>query len=148
MSDDDTDGDDDNRDEEQFFGVEDFEEEDDDRQMIHDEEAESAMRQVVEGARKDDLRGSLFVRTSDDARFGHEFRSLDELQEHLFEVYNEIWHAVAPVDDGHFVFEPDEWGANERVLDGTGIDEFFAQVRPPQEEHDDVYESKSELTGR
>jgi HJR/Mrr/RecB family endonuclease len=108
-------------------------EDDDDHGMLWEDEADSALQHALETAITDDVRGSVSLPSDDDHGFGTECTSIEELAEKLAEIYDEMWYANVPFDEGEAVFRSDAQGATWDALAGTELEDFFVQISEPQD---------------
>jgi hypothetical protein len=108
---------------------------DDDHLMFWEEHAQEAIEHLIREARYDDVRGTITLPpyNDDGHRWGVDCSNIEELQEHLIEVYNQEWYAYVPFEGGSAVFEDDAWGAvGDLMVDNPDINNFFARHAPPE----------------
>lgn len=124
----------------------DDDDDDDEHDMMWEEEADRAIRASLDNATSDDVRGSITLPSSDD-RSETECTSLDDLIEELIEIYDAAWYASVPFDGGEAVFESDAWGNVGDALGDTGFEDFFIQMKEP-EDADRILTSQELIRGQ
>lgn len=97
-----------------------------------EEYAQEAIKRQLEFATFDDIRGTIRLPPPhDDSRFDVQLFSMEELEEHLREIYNQEWYAYVPFEGGEAVFEDDAWEVVEDLLSGSPqFSEFFENTAP------------------
>lgn len=110
----------------------DDDDDDDEHEMMWEEEARIAVETAIARAEMDDVRGTVTIPSLDDHRYGREFKSFEDLQQHLEELYDEMWYANAPFEGGEAVFESDSNGEVGNLLAETDFEDFFVQIDEPE----------------
>lgn len=107
--------------------------EDDEHGMMWEEYAADAVTRALRSAEVDDVRGTVTIFATDDHRFDQEFISFDALSERLIEIYDEQWYAYVPFDGGEAVWDSDSSGYVGDALADTDFEDFFIQIREPED---------------
>ncbi len=104
-------------------------------EMVWDEAARRAVEHAMELARWDEANQEITLYDVDDDRMQWTVSGIGELQDQLAQIAASAFYANAPREDGEFVFECDEYGVVESVLDDywERLEEFF-------QAHDDADE--------
>ena len=110
----------------------DLKDSDNTRGLLWEDEAFDVVQYAIENASVDDVRGTVFFDSDFGHKFGHECQTFDELQEHLAEIYDEAWYSYVPFDGGQAVFESDPLGKVGDILAGSDFEDFFRQIRDPE----------------
>ncbi|QDT65804.1 restriction endonuclease [Calycomorphotria hydatis] len=111
-------------------------ESDDDHGLIWEDEANSAVEQLLDAAELDEIRGVICLPShyDDGFDFGTECSNIEELGEYLREVYDREWYSYVPFERGEAVFDNDSWGIVADYLgDADQILEFFVRHSAPEE---------------
>lgn len=96
-------------------------------EMVWDEAARRAVERAMEHARWDEENQKITLYDTDDDRMQWTVSGIGELQDQLAQIAASAFYANAPREDGEFVFECDEYGVVESVLDNywERLEEFF-----------------------
>ena len=95
-------------------------------------EAERGVDEAFENADLDDVRG--VIRLPDDASEGWtECEDVDEVAEHLEQIYDAGWYALVPFEEGGPVLRGDSIGYVGDLLAHHDIEGFFDAVRFPDD---------------
>lgn len=103
--------------------------------MPWEDEAYSAVEELIKEAEYDEIRGTIILPPNNDDGFGlgKEFTDIEELQNHLIEVYNEQWYAYVPFDSGEAVFEDDAEGViGDLLYHYSELSDFFEKFTAPE----------------
>lgn len=96
-------------------------------EMVWDEAARRAVEHAMEHARWDEDSQEITLYDPDDDRMQWTVSGIGELQDQLAQIAASAFYANAPREDGEFVFECDEYGVAESVLQDywERLEEFF-----------------------
>jgi hypothetical protein len=107
----------------------------DEAPMPWEERARVAIESAVATIEKDEVRGVIYMRTGEDARFlpvQEEFTSWEKVRHTLLEIGESEWVNYVPFEGGEPVFQPLVDGFVEDAMSRYSVEEFFESVSPPE----------------
>lgn len=104
-----------------------------DHSLPWEDDAEDAVKEALENASVDDVRGVVTFGSGLGHQFDHECAKWDDLIHYLEEIYDQAWYANVPFEGGEAVFESDSPGNVGDLLADTEFEEFFVEIREPDD---------------